>query len=340
MKAHAPGKLILSGEHAVVYGCPALVMAVQRHANAEVQVRDANAQDSSTPQLTVNAPTVLGSGSIPLHELPTLLGTLNQRHAEFLNGQRDINQILDQDMDLAYYAVAMLTAQCPEESLQTGIQVDLSTDIPIGCGMGSSAAILAATLAATAGALGLPPPSQQTWYEWTLAAERLQHGRPSGVDPYIVTHGGCIRFQQGKATPLTVSRNAPLEHWVQTGPPATTTGQCVAEVGRRFSSTDAIWEEFSACTNTIEAAWISADGSALDEAIRANHRLLCQIGVVPQTVQAFIQAIESRGGSAKICGAGATAGETAGIVGVRGVDRSDLETLCKHYAYCCESELR
>ena len=52
--------------------------------------------------------------------------------------------------------------------------------------------------------------------------------------------------------------------------------------------------------------------SKLYESIRANHRLLDQIGVVPERVGQFIREIESHGGAAKICGAGSVDGEAAG----------------------------
>ncbi len=48
--------------------------------------------------------------------------------------------------------------------------------------------------------------------------------------------------------------------------------------------------------------------------IRANHRLLQKIGVVPTKVANFIADIESSGGAAKICGAGAITGDNAGVV--------------------------
>ena len=50
MKASAPGKIILFGEHAVVYGRPALAVPVtQVHVDAEVL-------DSSRPGIWINAP--------------------------------------------------------------------------------------------------------------------------------------------------------------------------------------------------------------------------------------------------------------------------------------------
>ena len=92
-----------------------------------------------------------------------------------------------------------------------------------------------------------------------------------------------------------------------------------------------IWDDFAAVTREMEQALAANDPDRIREAVRENHRLLQVIGVVPDKVASFIRAIEALGGAAKICGAGATAGDRAGVVWVS--TDADPSAICRDFGY-------
>jgi mevalonate kinase len=97
------------------------------------------------------------------------------------------------------------------------------------------------------------------------------------------------------------------------GKPQSTTGECVAFVKQQnFSKT--LWKEFENTTLAFITALQDKDNAQLITIIQKNHRLLCEIGVVPQPIQAMIAEIERKGGAAKICGAGSVQGNHAGMI--------------------------
>ena len=69
----------------------------------------------------------------------------------------------------------------------------------------------------------------------------------------------------------------------------------------------------------------------MQAAVRENHKLLVKIGVVPDPIQQFIKDVEKWGGAAKTCGAGAVAGDSAGIVMV--IAENPPIELCQRYGY-------
>ena len=69
------------------------------------------------------------------------------------------------------------------------------------------------------------------------------------------------------------------------------------------------------------------------DAIKTNHQLLQQIGVVPAQVCEFISGIEAHGGAAKICGAGSVVGDHGGLVFVSGLEQALIEKLCLSHGY-------
>ncbi len=156
----------------------------------------------------------------------------------------------------------------------------------------------------------------------------MQHGRASGVDSYVSLHGGCVRFQGGEAQKVPLPR-VPV-FIVHTGVPETTTGECVSRVAREFEKS-MIWDDFEEITRRVEQVLGRNDIGAIQAAIRENHRLLVRIGVVPERVQQFVADIERWGGSAKISGAGAIAGDKGGVVMVI-AEKPPVE-LCTRYGY-------
>lgn len=315
--ATCPGKLIISGEHAAVYGRPALIMAVNHFATVHLHAADDGVFRFQVPafgrQLKYSA-----------DQLAALERRLEDRYQSFLDGDLPIGEVLRKPEELipfAYWRVAQ--GAMPVD----GMELEVDVDLPLGSGMGSSAAVALATIQAAV-AFWEMNWSAEELYAAAMTCERLRHGEPSGIDPYTCLYGGFVRFREGEFAPLDLP--APQMYVVQTGSPECGTGDCVATVREEFGDSD-IWDEFAAATEAVEAALEQDDTRILRQAIRENHRLLTRIGVVPGKVQDFVAHIEAAGGAAKICGAGAVRGETAGLVMVL-ADEQPAE-LCRRHGY-------
>jgi len=324
MKAIAPGKLILSGEHAVVYGRPALAMAVNRHAQAFVL------EDGADGTVSFDLADLTGEkGSFTLRALREMHRRTRENYRAFLEGRLGIRDVLHKPIELFEFAFVNVLDGL-HLKLGPGVNIRLHSNIPIGCGMGSSAATVMSVLRGLGHYFRIE--FRPDWYyKYSLEAENLQHGHASGLDTYVSMHGGCVRFRQGEARSLPLPR-LPL-YVVNTGTPASTTGEAVAPVAAAVGPKSRIWDEFERTTNAFETALSNADGPAFLSAVRTNHRLLRDIGVVPDRVAEFVAEIEKSGGAAKICGAGAVSGDAGGMLLVAG--RRPDPALCA--AYGCES---
>ncbi|MBN1464305.1 mevalonate kinase [candidate division KSB1 bacterium] len=304
MRAVAPGKLILSGEHAVVYGKPALVLAVDRFAQAIIT-------SNSDPRVHFELIDLHESSSVSVEALQELKARLLRDYQLFLNGELNIRQVLVQPFHLFAFLFISFIDSVPLK-LDGGIHISLSADIPIGCGMGSSAATLLALLKGLTGFFKIDFKSDD-YFAQGVEAEKLQHGRPSGVDPYIALHGGFVRFQNREAERLPVP-DVPI-HLVHSGRPSSTTGECVEHVARHFADA-VIWDDFEFVTLEMQRALLKSDVPEVQRWVRENNKLLTTIGVVPRRVGDFIHNIEVAGGAAKIAGAGSVRGNAAGMVTV------------------------
>ncbi|OMH33934.1 hypothetical protein BGP75_13265 [Motiliproteus sp. MSK22-1] len=301
--AQAPAKAILSGEHSVVYGAPALALAVNCYAQARVQ-------SIESAELVLQLTDLDRCFRYNWPEVIKRAEDAESRYQRFLLGNCPITEVLVGTDDLYLFAIAALIKDlslnhCP------GILLQLRSDIPVGSGMGSSAATVAAMLIGVAKLIGVEL-TQQRLYQLTHHAERLQHGRSSGIDPAVCCYGGLIHFSDGVIDPRSLEFG---DGWflLDSGKPAVTTGVGVEQVRKNFAGSD-IWDEFSQITGKMATALREMNQGQLIKQIRLNHRLLCRIGVVPDPIQQLVADIEQAGGAAKVSGAGAVAGDQAGLI--------------------------
>ena len=317
----APGKLILSGEHAVVYGCPVLAMAINRYTKVTV-TREAK------PEIKFDLSDLAHCSRLSFQALKYLKDKIKRKYYRFICGDFSIREVLQKPFELAQVALGIFT-EALNLPLPHGVKIHVQSDIPIGCGMGSSAATILSVMQSVSSYLRLPL-SEEKLLQLALEAENMQHGHSSGVDLRIALKGGCL-YIHGEHSEPRMHPELPM-YLINTGTPQTSTGQCIEKVAPLFSS-ELLRNEFSAITNAMDAALQQASWQTMQDTIRHNHQLLTNIGVVPKKVQQFITQVEVFGGAAKICGAGAVTGDQAGAMLVVLQDKKILNMLCDRFTY-------
>jgi len=314
-----PAKLILSGEHAVVYGYPALAIAVNLYTTTTVKW--------STPlHFSFNLPGLDFRQKVTLEALKRLKINLNKQYEKFDSGDISIREVLKHPFELTLYSAVSVLEKI-KHKLPMGLSIHTESDIPMGCGMGSSAANVVSVIYALSQFLQIDF-DLDDYIRLGIESENLQHGYSSGLDVNVVYHGGCVHYQPGQLE----KRQTPAfpMQLINTGKPECTTGECVTRV-KPFFTEKKRGPAFEKITQALEKAIEKNDLTAIQTAVHHNHQRLAEIGVVPEKVQHFIKAIEQNGMAAKVCGAGAIHGEHAGMVLVVGDD--DITELVAEFGY-------
>lgn len=277
--ARSPGKVILTGEHAVLYQQPAIALAVDCYSTAQLQPLPGSPLKVNLPDLSIQQ---------TFDDLQGLRQRLHATHQGFLVGQQA----------LPLCRADELAAYCCNQ----GGQLSVTSDIPFGAGMGSSASVLAA-IARVSDAKA----SRSHIAKHASDCEQLVHGRSSGIDVQTSVLGG-VQTRYGKT--LAPIDQVPSFQIIHTGTPQASTSEVVNHVAQQTFER----QKFGALAEEMAHCLHSGDRQGFLQCIRANHRLLVALGVVPPPVQALIRDIERQGGAAKISGAGSHIGEAGGIV--------------------------
>lgn len=275
------GKTILIGEHAVVYGAPALVLPV-----TDVRVTATATPLSAGAEPTLESTVHTGPlGSAPAAVLPTVTAvTATLRHL----------------------------AQTGHPAAEaTPLHVLVDSQVPTARGMGSSAAVAAAVTAAVADVFGVALDTD-THHELIQQCERVAHGRPSGLDARGVVASEPVWFAAGVIEPVQV-----IGRFVfvvaDTGVPGHTR-EAVAAVRERHDRApemvDAVVERIGGLARAARGTLVDGDAQGLGVTMDAAHELLTTLDVSSADLDRLVGAARS----ADALGAKLTGGGRGGCV--------------------------
>ena len=324
VRLSVPGKVILMGEHAAVYGRPAVVAAVDLRLAVE-----ARCNSTDVGRIRLDLPDLDLQEEHTWRALEDFTSRARSRWDRFEAGDVSFKPADDRSA-LVRIAVGEAAASLPpavsERLRRWGLELRLRSQLPVGAGLGSSAAAAVGVVAAVralAGS-GVRSPDELAAIEAAaLEVERRQHGFPSGIDSGTVLRGGVllVRRTGGELRFDDLPRPEWLPNAIRildSGTPGQTTGAVVTAVRRRYEEeperTAAVFDRIGAAVESFRAAL--RDGGPRDAAaaIADGHRALVELGVVPPAVARRIASVEAAGGTAKISGAGALEGESAGAL--------------------------
>jgi len=159
--ASAPGKVILFGEHFVVYGVKAILCSI----NKRVTV---TAEKTSERKISINSK----------------IGKLE------IEPDKPISEINSPLKPFYYLANKSI------ENKNSGIRIQIDSEIPLGAGLGSSSACCVAGAAAIFKLFGNI--SREEVLKLAIEAERTIFENTSGADCTVCTYGGIMEYDKNK----------------------------------------------------------------------------------------------------------------------------------------------
>lgn len=293
IKVSAPAKIILSGEHSVVYGQPALLTAIDKRCFVSLKPRD----DELIKIIDKKFKT---------QETSTFAKLRNFAHLTLKAWQsKDPLVLVKIAIDRLYGAL--------ERKPGKGFELVIDSQIPIASGLGSSAALAVAIVAGLL-VFNHKKLDSSLINQIAFEIEKRQHGNPSGGDNSIVTFGSILRFQkinnQFKTNQLDFKKDLPV-FLIQSGQPVESTGEMVALVREKSEKSNSKYKTLFRKMGKVTIQLIKEleknnfnKLKSLKSLISENEKLLEELEVTGERAKKIISRVEKLGGAAKICGAG------------------------------------
>jgi|CZKU01.1.fsa_nt_gi mevalonate kinase len=267
---HACGKAILLGEHAVVYGIPAIAVGIDRGARAH-----ATPGERGPSRLLVRGWNIVVREDQPDHDLARAFRAL----------------------------LEVARGDCSAQGVTDPHAVEVEASLPPGGGLGCSAAIGVAIARALS-----PLASPEAIQERAMAWEQVFHGNPSGVDAAVAARGGCVVFRRGEVIePVRV--RGPLELCIGNTGVASSTKTMVEGLARlRTRRPDMVDNSFEAVRSLVQNARLAieaGDQVALGRLMDLNQMLLAGLFVSTPEIERMCALARGAGAlGAKLTGAG------------------------------------
>jgi mevalonate kinase len=281
--AHAPGKVILCGEHAVVYGRPAIAVPVH-------EVRAQVCVEPGHP----------GQGVVI--------------HALDLERVVKVRSAADTDPLARITRLALQALGAPSD---LDLTLLVSSTIPMARGLGSGAAVSTAIVRALNRHLRHRPPHAAWTARWLSSraisdlvyqTELLYHGTPSGIDNTVVAFEKPVWFVKGVGWEIFWPEEPFWLAIADTGIESPTK-EVVGDLARRYRADperyepllDRVGELVVAARSAIEQGRIADLGALMDQ----NHTVLQALGVSSPDLDRLVVAARQGGAlGAKLSGAG------------------------------------
>lgn len=267
MVATAPAKIILAGEHAVVYGQPAIAVPIS----------------------SLRASATMQAHNEPFH---IIAEDLDKRRIELTSG----NPLAQ----MARNTYEALSLKAPHARMV------IKSGIPLASGLGSGAAISAAIgreIADYAKVTLSPDKLNQLVYE----IEKIHHGTPSGIDNTVIVYEKAIRFVRGEPIMQINNTKAFKLLIADTGQASLTkfTVGDVRKLVETESRTMLIIEQIGQLVQDVEDALAFGDHSRMGALLTRNHDLLRQLTVSNDKLDRLVHAANDSGAlGAKLSGGG------------------------------------
>ena len=264
----APGKIILFGEHAVVYGKPAIAIPVSG-------MRATAWSEPGENGITINA--------------------------------MDVNKKFKLSTDRNQFSVLAQSILAITDKREPNLTINLTSKLPQGSGMGSSAATSTAVCRALSGHLGVDLAANQI-SELVFEAEKIVHGTPSGIDNTVVAYEMPVYFIKGQNPetfePGKLFRLVIGDTGIE-APTKETVANVRKAWQNEPGLMEGYFDEIEKITRNGKIAIESGNAEQVGELMDENHELLNSIGVGHKILEELVEIAREKGAlGAKLTGGG------------------------------------